>query len=54
MIAVLWTYEAWYFMTYAAGEIKDPQRNVPRALVIGILIADGDLRHRERRLSCTR
>ncbi len=37
MIAVLWTYEAWYFMTYAAGEIKDPQRNVPRALVVGIL-----------------
>ena len=38
MIAVLWTYEAWYFVTYAAGEIKDPQRNVPRALVGGILI----------------
>jgi APA family basic amino acid/polyamine antiporter len=36
MIAVLWTYEAWYFVTYAAGEIKDPQRNVPRALVLGI------------------
>ena len=36
MIAVLWTYEAWYFVTYAAGEIKDPQRNVPRALVGGI------------------
>jgi APA family basic amino acid/polyamine antiporter len=38
MIAVLWTYEAWYFVTYAAGEIKDPQRNVPRALVIGLLL----------------
>jgi APA family basic amino acid/polyamine antiporter len=37
MIAVLWTYESWYYVTYAAGEIKDPQRNVPRALVIGIL-----------------
>lgn len=37
MIAVLWTYEAWYFITYAAGEIKDPQRNVPRALIGGIL-----------------
>lgn len=36
MIAVLWTYEAWYFVTYAAGEIKDPQKNVPRALVGGI------------------
>jgi basic amino acid/polyamine antiporter, APA family len=37
MIAVLWTYEAWYFITYAAGEIKDPQKNLPRALVTGIL-----------------
>ena len=37
MIAVLWTYESWYYVTYAAGEIKDPQRNVPRALLIGVL-----------------
>ncbi len=37
MIAVLWTYEAWYFITYAAGEIEEPQRNVPRALAIGVL-----------------
>jgi APA family basic amino acid/polyamine antiporter len=38
MIAVLWTYEAWYFVTYAAGEIKDPQRNIPRALMGGIFL----------------
>ena len=38
MIAVLWTYESWYYVTYAAGEIRDPQRNVPRALVIGVLL----------------
>jgi APA family basic amino acid/polyamine antiporter len=37
MIAVLWTYESWYYVTYAAGEIRDPQRNVPRALIIGVL-----------------
>ena len=37
MIAVLWTYESWYYVTYAAGEIRDPQRNVPRALCIGVL-----------------
>jgi len=41
MIAVLWTYESWYYVTYAAGEIRDPHRNVPRALVIGILILMG-------------
>jgi basic amino acid/polyamine antiporter, APA family len=38
MIAVLWTYEAWYFVTYASGEIKDPHRNIPRALIVGILL----------------
>jgi APA family basic amino acid/polyamine antiporter len=37
MIAVLWTYESWYYVTFAAGEIRDPQRNVPRALIIGVL-----------------
>lgn len=37
MIAVLWAYEGWYFVTYAAGEIKDPQRTLPRALILGIL-----------------
>lgn len=37
MIAVLWTCEGWYFLTFAAGEVKDPQRNLPRALVYGIL-----------------
>jgi APA family basic amino acid/polyamine antiporter len=37
MIAVLWAYEAWYFITYAAGELKDPRRNLPRALTFGIL-----------------
>ncbi|HXW08609.1 MAG TPA: amino acid permease [Vicinamibacterales bacterium] len=41
MIAVLWTYEAWYFITYAAGEIVEPQRNIPRALVGGILAITG-------------
>jgi APA family basic amino acid/polyamine antiporter len=38
MIAVLWTCEGWYFMTFAAGEIKNPERNVPRALIAGILL----------------
>lgn len=37
MIAVLWTYESWYYVTFAAGEIKNPQKNVPRALVFGVL-----------------
>ena len=37
MIAVMWAYEGWYYVTFAAGEIKDAARNVPRALILGIL-----------------
>ncbi|MEW6322811.1 MAG: amino acid permease [Acidobacteriota bacterium] len=37
MIAVMWTYEGWYYVAFAAGEIKDATRNVPRALIYGTL-----------------
>jgi APA family basic amino acid/polyamine antiporter len=36
MIAVLWTNDAWYCVTWIAGEMKNPQRDLPRALLIGI------------------
>ena len=35
MIAVMWTYEGWYYVAFAAGEIKDAARNLPRALILG-------------------
>lgn len=37
LIAVLWTTEGYYFMTYAAGEVRDPARNLPRAMTFGLL-----------------
>jgi APA family basic amino acid/polyamine antiporter len=37
MIAVMWTYEGWYYVAFAAGEIKNAARNVPRALIFGTL-----------------
>jgi APA family basic amino acid/polyamine antiporter len=37
MIAVLWAYSGWDYVCLASGEIKDPQRNLPRALILGIL-----------------
>ena len=37
MIAVMWTYEGWYYVAFAAGEIKEAARNVPRALIYGTL-----------------
>lgn len=37
LVAVLWAYDGWADLTFAAGEIKDPQRNLPRALIGGTL-----------------
>jgi APA family basic amino acid/polyamine antiporter len=38
MIAVLWAYEGWQFVTYCAGETIDPQKNFPRALLSSVLL----------------
>jgi APA family basic amino acid/polyamine antiporter len=35
-IAVFWCYDGWVYVSWAAGEIRDPERNIPRALVIGL------------------
>lgn len=37
MLAALWACDGWAFMPMVAGEVKDPARNVPRALIIGVL-----------------
>ena len=36
--AALFTYGGWHMVTYAADETLDPERTIPRALVIGIAI----------------
>jgi APA family basic amino acid/polyamine antiporter len=36
MIAVMWAYEGWYYLPFCAGEIKDPRRTVPLALLVGV------------------
>lgn len=35
MIGVLWAYEGWQYVTFSAGEVINPQRTFPRALMIG-------------------
>ena len=35
MIGVLWAYEGWQYVTFSAGEVIDPQRTFPRAIVVG-------------------
>jgi len=36
-IAVFWCYDGWVYVSWVAGEVRQPQRNVPRSLIIGIL-----------------
>jgi APA family basic amino acid/polyamine antiporter len=38
MIALLWSYDGWEFLSWVAGEIKNPRRNLPLALILGILL----------------
>jgi amino acid transporter len=37
LIFVLWTYGGWTEAAYVAEEVKEPQRNLPRAIVGGLL-----------------
>ena len=36
--ACLMAYNGWSFVSFVAGEVKHPERNIPRSLVIGMLI----------------
>ena len=38
MIAALWAYQGWANLPMVAGEIEKPERNIPRALIFGMLI----------------
>src|SRR6266581_6899125 len=32
MVAILWAYDGWGDLAFVGGEVKDPQRNLPRAM----------------------
>jgi APA family basic amino acid/polyamine antiporter len=36
LIAALWAYDGWNNVLMVAGEIREPQRNIPKALIYGI------------------
>jgi basic amino acid/polyamine antiporter, APA family len=38
LIAVFWAYDGWVYITWVSGEVKNPQRNIPRSLVFGLLL----------------
>jgi APA family basic amino acid/polyamine antiporter len=37
MLAALWAYDGWNAMPMVGGEVRNPERNVPRALIGGML-----------------
>src|SRR5580692_592482 len=38
LVAALWAYDGWNNVSLVASEIQDPQRNLPRALILGTLV----------------
>ncbi len=38
LIAVFWAYDGWVYIGWVAGEMKEPRRNVPLAMVLGVMI----------------
>jgi APA family basic amino acid/polyamine antiporter len=38
LVAVLWAYEGWHDVSFAAGEMREPQRNFPRGLIGGTAV----------------
>ncbi len=37
LIAVFWAYDGWVYITWVAGEVRNPRRNVPLAMVLGVI-----------------
>jgi amino acid transporter len=37
LIPVMWTYDGWADLSFMGGEVKDPQRTLPLALILGTL-----------------
>jgi basic amino acid/polyamine antiporter, APA family len=41
LVSVLWAYDGFADVSFAGGEVKDPRRNLPRAIVFGTLAIIG-------------
>jgi basic amino acid/polyamine antiporter, APA family len=38
MLAAFWAYQGWVSVGYIGGEVKDPTRNIPKGIVVGVFI----------------
>ncbi len=41
MVICLWAYDGWMEVTYVGGEVRDPGRNIPRSIVLSLVIVIG-------------
>ncbi|MBI4467588.1 MAG: amino acid permease [Acidobacteria bacterium] len=41
LVAALWAYDGWNNLSMVGGEVRDPERNIPRALIFGVLLVGG-------------
>jgi len=39
LLSVFWAYDGWVDLSFVTGEIKNPRRNVPRAIIGGVSVA---------------
>jgi len=37
LVSVMWAYDGWADLTFISGEVKDPSRTLPRAIIGGVL-----------------
>jgi amino acid transporter len=37
LVSVLWAYDGWADLAFISGEVKDPEKNLPRALIYGTI-----------------
>src|SRR5439155_3894600 len=38
LVAVLWAYDGWIEITYVGGEVTDPERNLPRSILLATVV----------------
>ena len=50
MAACLMAYNGWSYVSFVAGEVRDPQKNLLRSLVLGMTAVAAPLCLRQHRL----
>ena len=41
LVAVLWAYDGWHFVSFAAGEVRNPSKTIPLSLLVGTALTCG-------------